>query len=319
MPSLIVASITPESRLNRWLNFNPSPLDEPGQPCINEWLYRAAMAAAGYGVEQAATEDWIRSKMNRREKSPTEVSRSVARAYGSTVLSRAEPIIKVPEFNAELLVQRASLVPPITNEWLQSRSPMPTDITPTEFLDAVFQAGESVFVTTDCSGRSFEFYHRARSGKSCVEKVAKFNTNGMWYCINPFAVEGRRIDDNLASCRHLLLESDCADRSDWLRVVVQLHAPVVAIYESGNKSTHVLIRLDTDRAGFAVERERYIRELCPLGADHRAMTASRLSRLPNVVRADNGRLQKLLYCNPAATGSPIFSVSHRSTVVQLSP
>ena len=47
--------------------------------------------------------------------------------------------------------------------------------------------------------------------------------------------------------------------------------------------------------------------LVTLGADPGALTAVRLSRLPQAVRG--GRLQRLLYLNPKPDGSPILGAS----------
>jgi hypothetical protein len=92
---------------------------------------------------------------------------------------------------------------------------------------------------------------------------------------------------------------------------------IVAIYTSGGKSIHALIRLD---AGSKVEwdekRDAMKDVLVTLGADPGALTAVRLSRLPGCERLGTTvqegyrrypapKMQELLYLNPCPKRIPI--------------
>jgi hypothetical protein len=70
----------------------------------------------------------------------------------------------------------------------------------------------------------------------------------VWFLANP--VTGTEIDNswrserNVTDWRYAVLESDIAQTDLWLRVLVQLHLPIAAIYTSGGKSVHALFRVD---------------------------------------------------------------------------
>lgn len=121
--------------------------------------------------------------------------------------------------------------------------------------------------------------------------------------------------------RYLVLESDEAPPDLWLRAVVQLPLPIVAIYTSGGKSIHALARVDADsKPAWDALRDDLVPILCPLGADPAAMTAVRLTRLPGTIRhgsrGKDGKmkpfptpcLQRLLFLNPKASASPILDL-----------
>jgi hypothetical protein len=89
---------------------------------------------------------------------------------------------------------------------------------------------------------------------------------------------------------------------------VQIPEPILAIYESAGKSVHALIRTNAkSKAEFDEIADEYEQEYAPYGADPAVLTAVRSTRLPNVVRGDNGRCQRLLYLNPGAIAEPIWS------------
>jgi hypothetical protein len=119
----------------------------------------------------------------------------------------------------------------------------------------------------------------------------------------------------------LVLESDTADAAQWLSALVQLPLPIVAIYTSGGKSIHALVRVDArSKSEWDALRNDLLPVLCPLGADPAAMTAVRLTRLPGMfrhgTRGKNGellrysrpRMQELLWLNPDAPARPILDL-----------
>lgn len=133
---------------------------------------------------------------------------------------------------------------------------------------------------------------------------------------------GRRHVGCCVGFPYLVLESDVLDADVWLRILVQLWDPVVAVYTSGGKSVHALVRVGARTPEeFNVVRGDVIRRLSVVGADAAAVTPVRLSRLPGCLRYgsrgadgvyrgyDGGpRVQELLYLNPGARyGVPILS------------
>ena len=110
----------------------------------------------------------------------------------------------------------------------------------------------------------------------------------------------------MTSWRYLVLENDEADQKEWLACLVQLPLKIVAIYTSGGKSIHALVRLDAvSKQDWDLQRDQMRPIVVTLGADNGSLTAVRLSRLPATMRGD--KQQELLYLNPKATAKPIYS------------
>jgi hypothetical protein len=160
-------------------------------------------------------------------------------------------------------------------------------------------------------------YRPARA--SLAQPLASYlarNTSGAWFYTNPMAGErnpggrayyaGALIDD----FPHLLLESDKEGYEQcWLRMLVQQPERIVALYTSGNVSTHGLIRVDArSKVEFDSIAKDYAEKYIPLGARPGSLKATQANRLPGVVRRDNGKLQQLLYLNPNADST---SIMHR--------
>jgi hypothetical protein len=139
----------------------------------------------------------------------------------------------------------------------------------------------------------------------------------VWFLANPCDGEfhwnpreekdSRRSEESITSWRYAVVESDKANPGQWLKALVQLCLPISAIYSSGKRSIHALVRID---AGSKAEWDEIVRgELLPaltvLGADPGALTAVRLTRLPNCRREETGKPQRLLYLDSKPDGEPI--------------
>lgn len=185
---------------------------------------------------------------------------------------------------------------------------------------------------------SFRLAERPKT-PAVPSKLPKGAAEGVWYLAQP--VDGkwyanprapalsdgsmplsRRSMESVAAWRFMVLECDhkekacdcpdCKGRDNpgihelWLNFLAQLPLPVVAIYTSGGKSVHALVRVT---AGTKDEWDRYRRLVLglftKLGADPKAISAVRLTRLPGCMRGQ--RLQELLYLNPRPDdlGTPI--------------
>jgi hypothetical protein len=153
---------------------------------------------------------------------------------------------------------------------------------------------------------------RTRAGAPPMKAGRAFDgrgENGIWFLANPVTGAmtkqdglddrgrgrwSRRSEDAVMRWRYMVLESDEADKREWCAALAQLRLPVAAIYESGGKSIHVLIRVDAEtKEQFDAFRNQARAMLVPLGADPAAMSAVRLSRLPCCWRGGNE--QRLLW------------------------
>lgn len=220
---------------------------------------------------------------------------------------------------------------PVTLDWLASRSPVPLPEATQQnretaewFLNALYQPGESVLVFTDfrsqgdflwTAGHGGARLSRRRDVAPVSSRLPSGGTEGVWFLIQPVTGEwqiqpggpegaryGRRHGDCVTRWPFLLLESDAAPEAIWLRCLVQLPLRIAALYTSGGRSVHALVRVDAEgKAEYDAARD-VVRSVLPvIGADAAAMTGVRLSRLPGCRRGD--RLQRLVWLDPDPTGS----------------
>lgn len=225
---------------------------------------------------------------------------------------------KKPEFAPEKLKQFAARWRGfIDTVWLADRSPVEPYsaagmLGVDGFLRAVFREGEKVVIFTNQQSQGQALWP--------TQHVPEAGDQGVWYLAQP--VDGRehpnprsknedglpkmsrRSEESVLDWRHLVLESDEADARDWMGALVQLPIPIVAIYTSGGRSIHALARIDAPSKAEWDNIAKQLRPvLVPLGADPKAMSAVRLTRLPGCRRGE--RLQKLLYLNPAPSPVPL--------------
>lgn len=229
----------------------------------------------------------------------------------------------------------------ITLDWLAARSPV--TIPPVEeqqrdgracsrlFVDALYRPNERILVFTRfysqgdflavSRGDSYRLGDRP-DVKASRAHLPTSGDEGVWYQTAPVTAGwepvpspdsrlGRRHEACVTRFPFLLLESDTAEESLWLKALVQLPLRIAALYTSGGKSIHALIKVDCEtKAEFDAARNVARSVLCPLGADGAAMSAVRLSRLPGCLRHgktegqtyrrfDQPQLQRLVYLNPS--------------------
>jgi hypothetical protein len=260
------------------------------------------------------------------------------------------PKLRRPGYDPDKLADFAGRCPfPITFEWLAKRSPVPIPEnqgleTSLLFLSAIYQPGERVLVLTrEYSQGDFIWTPEKgsfrlgdhRGVQAVPSPLPAGGPLGAWFLAQPVTGKwalnpnnreedgspkiGRRHGACITSWRFLLLESDQAPPELWLRALVLLPLPIVALYTSGGKSIHALARVDANsKESWDMLRDDLVPILCPLGADPAAMTAVRLTRLPGAIRhgsrGKDGKmkpfpapcLQRLLYLNPKATAIPIL-------------
>jgi hypothetical protein len=224
---------------------------------------------------------------------------------------------------------------------LLQRSPVwPLGLAPEDFLRAIYREGEKCLVFTNERSRSGQYGVRMDAeGKTTVlrlgrrplaknervERLPRGGKCGVWFLAQPVdgewrltgrtdkegnPVYSRRSKENVIDWRFFVLESDEADPGKWLSLLLTLPLPIVAIYSSGGKSVHALLDTGAKSKGeWDALRDRLSPLLTRLGGDAGAMTAVRLTRLPNVLRfgkdAKDGyvefpkpQMQQLFFLNP---------------------
>jgi hypothetical protein len=240
---------------------------------------------------------------------------------GSLTFSPRKKTVYDPVYLQEFT---AELSETIDDDYLEARSEFTChNRSPAGVLHKIFRQGESVWVTDNAE--SCEGLIWIHDGP--VQNLAELNhlatgRRGVWFLSNPidgtphkierlksqFNPEGVsfRATECVTAWRNVVLETDCAPSSLWLKALVLLELPIIAIYDSGGRGPHALIRLG---ASFPEQwhslLEPHREYLVRLGACDKTLTPIRLTRLPNCVRGQTRRLQKLLYLAPSADTTPI--------------
>lgn len=248
----------------------------------------------------------------------------------------------------------------VDDDWLLAHSPIPIPDNPEKWpgllLDSIYEPGENILIFTKFASQGQALHTAGGRTVRLEDKPPAFGCvphhpftafpkggqNGCWFLAAPITGKwqpnennrdkyGAKLGRRHAACAtrfpYLVLESDEAPPSVWLRILVQLSDPIVAIYTSGGKSYHALVRVNAaTKEEFDTHRQAYCTRLAALGADPAAITAVRLTRLPGCLRYGSGegkdhkpylkngqpapRMQRLLYLNPDADQRPILSLAH---------
>lgn len=226
--------------------------------------------------------------------------------------------------------------------WLANRSVWdPAEVTSGDFLDALYGSKERVLMFTEVDKRGNPW----TQGEAMFpeEDCPSEGKCGVWFLAQP--VDGdyhpnprtgktsRRSEEAVLRWPFLVLESDEAPVREWLGALVRLPLRISAIYSSGGRSVHALVRVD------AVTKSQWDdivrRQMAPglkflvlNGADKGVFSAVRLTRLPGAMRLGKMKkeggysrfprplLQKLLYLNPDPPVKPLCEISPRRDVVE---
>jgi hypothetical protein len=203
--------------------------------------------------------------------------------------------------------------------WLWERSPKrPEAMNAYSFLAHLYRPGEIVQVFDAMESKVPAHSVRVSEPMDCrvpgTVQAGGQPGRGVWFLCNP--VDGRWHDTGdkdeagnpVLSCRnwqavttfrYAVLESDQAPADLWLAFIAQLPLRIAAIYTSGGRSIHCLLRLDAPSKEAWDEVIRPLkRPLKVLGADAACLSAVRLTRLPGCWRPEKGGFQKLLYLHP---------------------
>jgi hypothetical protein len=308
----------------RWLTFFNSRSWERGS--LDQASYHCFLRAASLGV---SPEEAIRNVANRIKDagdhpSASKLTQQLRRAYGfvgsARVGSNYLPKEQRPSFHPDYAKAFADQIPAeIDAAWLTKRSPVkvPYLLTPSEFLSAAYQIGDKVLIFSDYRSQGQLIWQRCsfKIERDELRSFERGHADGVWFLSNP--IDGlehfnerqqrmsRRSEESVTDFRLAVLESDCLPAAQWLRILVQLPLPIVSITSSGGKSLHALVRVDATSKTNWDDTIRSIKpKLIYLGADPGALTAVRLTRLPNCYRGT--RLQELLYLDPSPTDESIW-------------
>lgn len=269
---------------------------------------------------------WSEHELQHKVKSAARALHARPRGYllgDSRVRGKSAPLPPLPPkpvFKPKLLERVAAKTRPISDvvAFLAQRSPVEVSAeTAASFLARLYPpgSGERVLVFNDMQSQG-QFLWRAEVSEQVAAGHLPTGPNGVWFLPQPVTGEwhpnprqegklSRRSEEAVTSWRYVVLESDEADAELWLRALVQMPLRIVSICESGGRSIHALVRVDaSSKADWDALIEPIKPTLICLGADRGALTAVRLTRLPQAQRGE--RVQRLLYLNPGAGVRPIL-------------
>jgi hypothetical protein len=308
----------------RWLAYVDRLTWEHGS--LDCSTYYSFLRAASLGVKPQEAFDLVTERIKAAGAHPKagKLQQQLRRAYAfaGTRCERDQYVPKEerPRFRPEYAKAFADRIPDdIGLAWLRKKSPVkvPYLVTPAEFLFAICEMGDQFLVFSDFRSQGQELWQKY-SFQINRDELAHFvrgHSDGVWFLSNP--VDGkehwnedqrrmsRRSKESIKSFRYAVLESDCQPAAQWIRILAQLPLPIVSITSSGGKSLHALVRVDARSKSHWDETIGALKpKLVQLGADLGALTAVRLTRLPNCYRGE--ALQELLYLDPNPQGGPIW-------------
>ncbi len=247
---------------------------------------------------------------------PKALAASSAHGAGSpTILTRRKSTVAA--FDPAKLEAIAAKMDGLDEAWFAARSPKcVTNRTPASFLHELYLPGEKVVVFDNfkSQGQALWEHRGVPFDAGELDSFRKGALEGVWFLCNPVNGEyaetergpSRRSFRTVTSWRYLVLESDKADPAQWLAVLAQMPLAIVAIYTSGGRSTHALVRVAaTSKAHWDAIAAELKPTVIPFGADPGAISAVRLTRLPCCRREEKGALQRLIYLNGHPRPVPI--------------
>jgi len=295
---------------------------------LDQSSYLAFLRGGSLGVDPQTAVDTVTARIVAAGDHPraAKLNQQLRRAYAFAGAQQHNGVVRSfqklerPTFLPEYARKFAERVPEtVDGRWLRGNSPVkaPFLLTPAEFLGAAYLMGEQVLIFSDYRSQG-QMLWRKLAFKIDRDELARFARgapDGVWFLSNP--VDGRehwnerqqkmsrRSEESISAFPYAVLESDCQPLDQWLRILVQLPLPIVSITSSGGKSLHALVRVD---ATSKLDWDQTITAIKPrlinLGADPGALTAVRLTRLPNCYRGE--QLQELRYLDPNPSGEPIW-------------
>jgi hypothetical protein len=233
--------------------------------------------------------------------------------------NRGVAVRRKPVFCAMVLRRVAAKLDAVSDSgaFVASLSPVPVDRQDSAaVLRCLYpqSSGEKILIFSEMKSQG-QMLWEAVSGDRIQNRELPAGPDGVWFLPQPVDGEfhgnprlggkrSRRSEESVTSWRYAVLESDEADPDEWLRCLVQMPLRIACICESGGRSVHALVRIDAaSKADWDVRVGGIKPVLVTLGADAGALSAVRLTRLPQAKRGE--RVQRLLYLNPAPDGWPI--------------
>ncbi len=215
-------------------------------------------------------------------------------------------------FKRNVFEQSIKDMPEISEEWFMERSKIdPTTVSAADYLLSLYRRGDVLFITSKKKARRPDILARIDAPEMWKERLEQLaegeNPEGVWYVPNSvtgesITKEGKqswRSQQNVNRFEYFVFEADVLTDAEQLKLLAALPLPIVAIYFSGGKSYHALIRVNLEnpaREDWQKWVERLKKPLVERGADAAMFQIQQMCRLPQCRRG--ARWQQLIYLNP---------------------
>jgi hypothetical protein len=303
---------------------------------VHSWIMSAANRCRFIGMTVQGTESFIAARITRQPTPTNEISTAVAKAFNSNTPRQTftyndryiapKRLVEIQFDPAKLRTAAARVSSPRNwRHWLWERSPKrPESQNAFSFLAHLYAPGEQVQVFEKMDSKTPLATVAIKRPMDCrvpaLIRHGGYFGDGVWFLCNP--VDGQwhpnprsnnapscRSEESIQTFRYAVLESDQATPDDWLAFIVQLPIRIAAIYTSGSRSIHCLIRLDArTKTEWDAQISPLKRPLKLLGADAACLSAVRLTRLPGCQRPNKNGFQKLLYLCPNPTAERLLDL-----------
>lgn len=225
--------------------------------------------------------------------------------------------------------------------WLANRSAVdPALLGAADFLEMLYGSRDKILVFSKTNSKGVPYTQGEAIWPD--EELPTSGRCGVWFLAQPVSgiyepnprtgKTSRRSEESVMRWPFLVLESDDAPLRPWLGALAKLPLRIAAMYTSGGRSVHALVRVDATTKGHwddLVKRQMQpgLRFLVMNGADPGVFSAVRLTRLPGAmregkmkderyVRFPHPEPQKLLYVNPTPAARPLCEAPVRRDVVE---
>jgi hypothetical protein len=216
-------------------------------------------------------------------------------------------------FKRNVFEQSIKDMPEISEEWFMERSKIdPTTVSAADYLLSLYRRGDVLFITNKKKARCADIWAEIanpENWRNRLEQLAEGkNPAGVWYV--PNSVTGQavtkangkpswRSKENVNRFEYHVFEADVLTAAEQLKLLAVLPLPIVAIYFSGGKSYHALMRVNLEnptREAWEKYVGRLKRPLVERGADAAMFQIQQMCRLPQCRRG--AERQRLIYFNP---------------------
>jgi hypothetical protein len=318
--------ITPQPMSFNPAEHSPSSMEFPECPPsgngAHNWLYRVThlMVSAGYSDSDISA--WTSHWMSRPPQ-PNEIDNTLRKVRVEIESpTEAKVIMPKPPINPTLISEFTSLGDTKISE-IEALSPIPvSEVSTGDALRAIYDEGDKTIIFTDERSQGQLVWHHGVPDTE-LDAIINNNETGAFMLLNPVSGEfkhserlgksSRRSEETLTKYKYCLIEADNTPVETWLTILKQQPLPIRSISLSGNESAHSIIQLDAkDKKQWSEWVARIATMLVPMGACPGSLTAVRLTRLPNVMRKDTQKLQRLIYLNTKPKWKPVWSPSKTS-------